>query len=95
MLYTYLSGPNTIVTFIPNTDQHVFASKNEALRVVLYENRVCNGSVTLPQFFFPAEQIQRRLRRRSKSAPPVDFFRPPVEFSLSRNAAQDTLNPRP
>ena len=29
--------------------QHVFASENEALRVVLYVNRVCNASVTLPQ----------------------------------------------
>ena len=43
-----LSGPNTIVIFIHNTDQHVLESKHEALRVVIFENRVCNANVLQP-----------------------------------------------
>jgi hypothetical protein len=37
-----------------NRDHHVLASKSEALSVVLYETRVCNANVTLPQIYFPA-----------------------------------------
>ena len=41
------SGPNTMVICIHNTDQHVYVSKHEALRVV-YENCVCNA-IRYPQ----------------------------------------------